>query len=167
VDKLPGWAKEEPVETPLRSIRIFLASSAELREDRDAFDLYFRQQNDQLRKRGLYLEIKRWENFLDAMSETRLQDEYNRAIRSCDIFACLFFTKTGKFTNEEFDIAHRQFKESGKPRIYTYFKNSELKTGSLRKEDLLSLFEFKSKLDGLGHFHTQYDKHRTPQAPFS
>jgi internalin A len=91
------------------------------------------------------------------MSETRLQDEYNRAIRSCDIFACLFFTKTGKFTNEEFDIAHRQFKESGKPRIYTYFKNSELKTGSLRKEELLSSFEFKSKLDGLGHFHTQYD----------
>ena len=125
MDKLPGWANEAPPATPDRTIRIFLASSAELREDRDAFDLYFRQQNDQLRKEGFYLEIVRWENFLDAMSETRLQDEYNKAIRACDVFVCLFFTKTGKFTEEEFDVAHRQFKESGKPRIYTFFKNAD------------------------------------------
>jgi internalin A len=49
VDKLPGWANEEQRTTSLAPMRIFLASSAELREDRDAFDLYFRQQNDQLR----------------------------------------------------------------------------------------------------------------------
>src|SRR5262249_28588646 len=103
VDKLPGWANEEQRATPRSLMRIFLASSAELREDRDAFDLYFRQQNDQLRKKGGYLEIVRWESFLDAMSDTRLQDEYNKAIRDCDIFVCLFFTKTGKFTEEEFD----------------------------------------------------------------
>ena len=81
VEKLPGWARDDKPATPLRTIRIFLASSSELREDRDEFDLYFRQQNDQLRKQGLYLEIVRWENFLDAMSETRLQDEYNKAVR--------------------------------------------------------------------------------------
>ena len=48
----------------VRTVRIFLASSSELREDRDAFDLYFRQLNDELRREGLYLEIVRWENFL-------------------------------------------------------------------------------------------------------
>ena len=53
----------------------------------------------------------RWENFLDAMSETRLQNEYNKAVRDCDVFVSLFFTKTGKFTEEEFDVAHQQFKE--------------------------------------------------------
>ena len=157
VDKLPGWASEAQPATPVRTIRIFLASSAELREDRDAFDLYFRQQNDQLRKEGFYLEIVRWENFLDAMSETRLQDEYNKAIRDCDIFVCLFFTKTGKFTEEEFDVAHRRFKESGKPRIYTFFKNADIKTGSLREEDFISLLAFKKKLKDLGHFYTSYD----------
>ena len=146
VDKLPGWAKEEKPATSRRTIRIFLASSAELREDRDAFDLYFRQQNDQLRKEGIYLKIVRWENFLDAMSDTRLQDEYNKAIRACDIFVCLFFTKTGKFTEEEFDTAHRQFKDSGKPRIYTFFKNADIKTGSAREEDLNSLWAFQKKL---------------------
>src|SRR5262249_28822494 len=156
VDKLPGWANEEQRATPLRPIRIFLASSAELREDRDAFDLYLRQQNDQLRKKGFYLEIVRWENFLDAMSDTRLQDEYNKAIRACDIFVCLFFTKTGKFTEEEFDIAYRQFINSGRPRIYTYFKNAAIKTGDAREEDLTSLWAFKKKLSKLGHFHTVY-----------
>jgi hypothetical protein len=156
-DKLPGWAHEEQRETSLAPMRIFLASSAELREDRDAFDLYFRQQNDQLRKKGVYLEIVRWENFLDTMSETRLQDEYNKAIRACDIFVCLFFTKTGKFTEEEFDIAHHQFKDSGRPRIYTFFKNAEIKTGDARKEALKSLWAFQDKLSKLGHFHTNYD----------
>jgi internalin A len=157
VDKLPGWANEEQRTTSLRTIRIFLASSAELREDRDAFDLYFRQLNDQLRKMGFYLEIVRWENFLDAMSDTRLQDEYNKAIRACDIFVCLFFTKTGKFTEEEFDIAHHQFIDSRKPRIYTFFKNADIKTGDAREEDLTSLWAFKKKLSKLGHFHTGYD----------
>ena len=164
MDKLPGWANEAPSATsqaPIaaspREIRIFLASSSELREDRDEFELYFRQQNDQHLKEGFYLRIVRWENFLDAMSETRLQDEYNKAICDCDIFVCLFFTKTGKFTEEEFDVAHRRFKDSGKPRIYTFFKNAEIKTGSARKDDLTSLWNFQAKLDSLGHFRTGYD----------
>jgi hypothetical protein len=153
----PPMAQPTSQATQHRTIRIFLASSAELREDRDAFELYFRQQNDQFRRKGLYLEINRWENFLDAMSETRLQDEYNEAVRDCDIFVSLFLTKTGKFTEEEFDTAHRQFKEHGRPRIYTFFKNAEIKIGSARKEDLDSLWTFKKKLERLGHFHTSYD----------
>ncbi|HME32985.1 MAG TPA: COR domain-containing protein [Terriglobales bacterium] len=138
-------------------LRIFLASSSELREDRDEFELYFRQQNDLLRRKGFYLEIVRWENFLDAMSETRLQDEYNKAICDCDIFVSLFFTKAGKFTDEEFDVAYGQFKNSRKPLVYTFFKNADIKTGSARREDLNSLWAFQDKLKELGHFYTGYD----------
>ena len=164
LDKLPRWANESPSATsqaPVaaspRDIRIFLASSAELREDRDKFELYFRQHNDQLRKEGLYLKIVRWENSLDAISETRLQDEYNKAICDCDIFVSLFFTKTGKFTEEEFDVAHRQFKNSGKPRIFTFFKNAGITTGTAREDDLTSLWAFQKKLDKLEHFRTSYN----------
>jgi internalin A len=163
VDRLPGWAKEEPrpkappePEKVERTIKIFLASSSELRADRDEFELYFRQQNDTLRKQGIYLQIVRWENFLDAMSETRLQDEYNKEIRDCDIFVSLFFTKTGKFTVEEFGTAHRQFKETGKPLIYTFFKNAPVEIGTIGKE-IQTLLQFKEKLSGLGHFYTVYD----------
>lgn len=161
LDDLPDWATNRKdrlneISAP-RITRIFLASSSELREDRDAFDLYFRQQNDRFLKKGLYLEIVRWENFLDTVSDTRLQDEYNRAVRECDVFVSLFFTKTGKFSEEEFDTAHSQFKETGRPLIYTYFKNADFKTGSTRKEDLISMLAFQEKLAKLGHFYTSYD----------
>src|SRR5271166_2561947 len=149
--KLPGWA------TGLSEIRIFLGSSSELREDRDEFDRYFREQNDQLGKRGFYLEIVRWENFLDAISETRLQDEYNKSICDCDIFVSLFFTKTGRFTEEEFDVANEQFKKTKKPLIYTFFKNADIKTGAADREHLTSLWDFQDKLKELGHFYTMYD----------
>ncbi|MCP5142179.1 MAG: hypothetical protein H6980_07500 [Gammaproteobacteria bacterium] len=140
-----------------RTVRIFLASSAELRDDRDAFDLYFRQLNDRLRNDGLYLEIVRWENFLDAMSDTRLQDEYNAAIRACDIFVSLFRTKTGKYTAEEFGVAWEQFKATGKPRIYTYFHATQVPTNADNRADLMSLWAFKDQLNELGHFPTEYD----------
>ena len=139
-----------------RTIKIFLASSAELEEDRDAFDLYFRQQNDQWRKQGLYLEIVRWENFLDAMSETRLQDEYNKKVRDCDVFVSLFMTKTGKYTEEEFDVAHQAFKKNGKPLIYTFFKDATVSTSASNRTDLESLWNFQKKLKQLGHFFTRY-----------
>ena len=139
-----------------RTLKIFLASSSELSEERDDFDLHFRQRNDEFRKRGIYLQIVRWENFLDKMSETRLQDEYNKAVRDCDIFVCLFFTKTGKFTEEEFDTAHDQFKRTGRPDIYTFFKETQVSMKDLNLKDLNSLFTFKAKLSELGHYHTTY-----------
>ena len=139
-----------------KTVSIFLASSEELRDDRDAFDLYFRQQNDSLRKKGVYLEIIRWENFLDAMSETRLQDEYNKKVRDCDIFVSLFMTKTGAYTEEEFDVAYDTFKQNGKPLIYTYFKDAAISTTEANRNDLQSLWTFQDKLKAKGHFWTEY-----------
>lgn len=144
-------------QTALRKLHIFLASSSELRADRDEFDRYIREQNDWLLDQGFYLTFVRWENFLDAMSDTRLQDDYNEKVRECDVFVSLFFTKTGKFTEEEFDVAHEQFTKIRRPLIYTFFKNAEIKIGSAPKEDLRSLWDFQEKLGKLGHFYTQYN----------
>ena len=141
----------------LRTVRIFLASSAELKDDRDAFELYCRGQNDRLLREGLYLEITRWENFLDAMSETRLQDEYNGEALACDIFVSLFRTKTGKFTEEEFDAAYQAFQSNGKPLIYTYFKGFQISSDNINLDDLESLKAFKEKLSRLGHHPTAYE----------
>ncbi len=176
LDNLPTWAGAKPADAEAekqsaaafetekkqprraeKTVKIFLASSSELRDDRDDFDLYFRQQNDRLRKEGLYLQIVRWENFLDVMSETRLQNEYNREIRACDIFVSLFMTKTGKYTEEEFDVAHQIFKETEKPLIYTFFKKASVSTSSSHRDDLMSLWAFQEKLKGLGHFQTEYN----------
>ncbi len=82
------------------------------------------------------------------MSKTRLQDEYNQVIRTCDLFVGLFFTKVGKYTEEEFDTAWKNFQENDKPLIFTYFKKSDNKQESLVK--------FWNKLRNLGHFPTVY-----------
>ena len=154
--KQPDWSEPNDWER-LTTIRIFLASSSELREDRDAFELYMRHRNDELRKQAVYLQIVRWENFLDAMSDTRLQDEYNKAVQECDVFVALFFTKAGKFTDEEFEVAWGQFKASGKPRVFTYFKTPTLTATLDREEDLKSLWAIQKKIKNLGHYQSNYD----------
>lgn len=139
----------------MNTIRIFIASSSELKEDRDQFRMFISQENDRLHTKGIYLETVQWENFLDAISSTRLQDEYNNAIRECDIVLCLFFTKVGKYTAEEFDTAYQVFKDKGKPKIWTYFKNAQINTGSITGE-INTLLAFKEKIGNLGHFYTEY-----------
>ena len=161
MSRKPIWELDEDLsqssDLRAKTIRVFLASSEELRNDRDAFELYLRQQNDRLRSQGLYLQVIRWENFLDAMSETRLQDEYNAEVERCDIFGSLFMTKTGEFTEEEFDLAHRVFKETGKPLIYYLLKDAQVSLHSIRDSDFQSLRAFQKKLRDLGHFQTNYN----------
>lgn len=140
----------------LKTITIFLASSSELKDDREDFRIFISKQNDRLHKLGIYLQIIQWEFFLDAISDTRLQDQYNKAIEQCDIVLCLFFTKVGKYTSEEFDTAYQKFKATGKPKIWTYFKDAPYNTGSITKE-ISTLIAFKEKISELGHFSTKYE----------
>ncbi|MBA2591670.1 MAG: toll/interleukin-1 receptor domain-containing protein [Pseudomonadota bacterium] len=138
------------------SKRIFLASSSELKEDRKEFEIFINRKNKDWVAQGVFLELIVWEDFLDAVAKTRLQDEYNKAIRECDIFVMLFCTKVGQYTEEEFETAFGQFKATNKPFIFTYFKDAEISTGSADRKDLMSLWAFQEKLDGLGHFYTVY-----------
>ena len=86
----------------LRIIKIFLASSSELQGDREQFEIFINRKNKEYIKQSIFLELVIWEDFLDAMSATRLQDEYNKAITDCDVFVSLFKTKVGRYTEEEF-----------------------------------------------------------------
>jgi hypothetical protein len=136
--------------------QLFLASSSELKEDRKEFEIFINRKNKDWFDKGVFLELVVWEDFLDAVSQTRLQEEYNREIRGCDLFVMLFFTKVGKYTAEEFETAFGQFKATRKPFIFTYFKTAQIDLGAANEEDLASLFAFKKKLDSLGHFYTTY-----------
>src|SRR5438093_1561850 len=136
--------------------KLFLASSSELEEDRKEFEILINRKNKDWVDRGAFLELVVWEDFLDALSKTRLQDEYNKAIRGCDVFVMLFWTKVGKYTEEEFETAFGQFKATNKPVIYTYFKDAEISTATLNQDDLKSLWTFQKKLKELGHFQTVY-----------
>jgi formylglycine-generating enzyme required for sulfatase activity len=137
--------------------KLFLASSEELAEDRSQFEIFINRKNKDWVRRGVFLEIVVWEDFLDAVSQTRLQDEYNKAVRESDIFVMLFCSKVGRYTEEEFEAAFGQFKVTDKPRIFTYFKKEQISIDSVDLADLTSLRDFQEKLKALGHYQTAYE----------
>jgi hypothetical protein len=137
-------------------IKIFLASSSELEQDRREFEIQINRKNKLWNNRGVFLDLQMWEDFLDAVSRTRSQDEYNRAIKECDIFIMLAGTKIGKYTAEEFETAFAQFKATNKPLIYTYIKDVEISSVHANKDDLKTLWAFQEKLETLEHFWTPY-----------
>jgi len=135
------------------TIKVFLASSSELKDDRTAFEIFINRKNKEWVTRGVFLELVLWEDFLDVLSKTRLQDEYNKAIRGCDIFVMLFWSKVGPYTEEEFETAVGQFKAKEKPFIFVYFKDMPKGDDAGRR----SLEAFQNKLIALGHYKTDYD----------
>lgn len=135
--------------------RIFLASSSELEADRRAFEVTIARLNQRWKDRGFFFEVVVWENFIDALSKDGLQQEYNRAVRTSDLFVMLFFTKVGRYTDEEFQTAFGAFSEHGRPRIYTYFRNDVVKVGDL-DDGIRSLLDFKIRLRELKHYVTHY-----------
>jgi hypothetical protein len=140
----------------METTRIFIASSSELSQDRKDFHEFLAIENDRLHKKGVYLELDQWEHFLDAVSPTRLQDEYNKRVKNAHILICLFYTKAGKYTIEEFDIALNQFKETGTPLIYTYFKSGAPEPDP-NDQSAKDLIDFKKRLSDIGHFYTVYN----------
>jgi hypothetical protein len=79
-----------------QTVKIFLASSAELKDDREQFEQFIGRKNKTLHPNGRFFDLVIWEDFIDALSKTRLQEEYNKAVRGCDIFVMLFATKNAQ-----------------------------------------------------------------------
>ncbi|MEA5462412.1 hypothetical protein [Leptothoe sp. PORK10 BA2] len=136
----------------MQKVRLFLASSSELKEDREQFEIFIYRKCKAWFDRGIFLHLDIWEDFLDAMSAEGLQSEYNQAIQGCDIFVLLALNKVGKYTAEEFEKAFGTFSETRKPFIFTYFKPSETRD----RDELKSLWAFEDKLKELKHYKTEY-----------
>ncbi|AFY39833.1 hypothetical protein Lepto7376_3653 [[Leptolyngbya] sp. PCC 7376] len=137
----------------MQKIKIFLASSSELRSDREQFEIFIYRECKKRFDDGIFLHLDIWEDFLDAMSATGLQSEYNKAIQDCDIFVLLAWNKVGKYTAEEFEKAFGSFTENKKPFIFTYVKPST----SRDRDELKSLWAFEDKLNELKHYKTPYE----------
>ncbi|MEM6700740.1 MAG: hypothetical protein AAF599_20210, partial [Bacteroidota bacterium] len=141
----------------MKKIKIFLASSAELKAEREQFELQIYRKCKQWFDRGIFLHLDVWEDLSARMSGTRLQDEYNQVIKQVDLFVLLAHTKVGIYTSEEFEQAFGQFQSTQKPFIYTYFKQSDIPADRANRKQLQSLWAFQDKLDELGHFYSSYN----------
>ena len=107
----------------MKTIKIFLASSEELEDDRNAFGNLVRKLNKSYEKRGIRLELFEWEDYDAAYNDRRKQDEYNDNVRASDMFLAVFHRVAGKFTIEEFDVATEEFRKKGLPKSYVYCKD--------------------------------------------
>ena len=85
----------------MKKIKIFFASSEELKNDRDAFGNLVRRLNKTYEKRGITLDLFEWEDYDAAFNDKRKQEEYNEEVRKSDMFLAVFHRNAGRFTIEE------------------------------------------------------------------
>ena len=106
-------------------IKIFLASSSELKDEREALAGCVLRLNRWLVDRGEAERVERsmWEYLDSSMGIERKQDEYNRELRNCDAVMALFWRKFGEYTEEEFLTALAERRRGGRVRrVEVWFK---------------------------------------------
>jgi len=133
----------------MKKIKIFLASSNELKDERVKFEIEIYRKSKTWSDKDVSLHLDIWEDLTARMSATRSQDEYNIKVKEADLFVLLAYSKVGIFTAEEFETAFGTFQSKQKPFVFTYFKDITSGADS-------SLQEFKNKLENLGHFYSPY-----------
>ena len=137
----------------MKTIKIFLASSEELKEERlEMTDLVSRL-NQTFKGRGIQLELKRWEYLDSSMGDQRKQDEYNNVLRECDICLVLFWRRFGSYTGEELDVAYQCNKNKHKPeKIYVFFKNPDDEDVTTELKEFIKSYESRYG----GHFFNKF-----------
>ena len=134
----------------MKKITLFLASSAELKPEREQFEIMIYRKCKAWFGRGIFLHLDIWEDLSARMSATGSQSEYNEYVRGADLFVLLAHSKVGMYTGEEFETAFGQFQTTRKPFIFTYFK------APAGKATEPSLAEFQQKLKDLKHFYSAF-----------
>ena len=137
----------------MKNITVFLASSDELKNDRNSFHSLVASLDEIFEPRGYRIRCRRWEDFSAFCTGSRTQDDYNRIVRSSDICICMFHRKAGEYTIEEFNQALDEYvKSQSHPKTFVYIR--ALIEGEMEDE---ALKRFKEDLfDRVGHYWCNY-----------
>jgi formylglycine-generating enzyme required for sulfatase activity len=125
----------------MRTIKIFVASSSELPEEREKTFLEVidvGKVNDHLK-----LVPVKWEtdNLSGSHEKQRFQDEINYELDNCNIVLVLFYSKIGKFTLEEYHRARAKNKK-----VFLYFKKGFSPNNTTECNHYCELLDFKEKV---------------------
>ncbi|OUO98865.1 tetratricopeptide repeat protein [Barnesiella sp. An22] len=123
----------------MRTLKVFIASSEELRLERLEFADMIQHLNRILKPRGI--EIEPIDN----------HEEYNRELKNCELCLVLYWTRFGDYTKSEFDTAYSELCAGRNPqKLYVYFKDADEITPELRA--------FKESFDTqYGHFFCRFE----------
>ena len=137
----------------MKNITVFLASSDELKNDRNSFHSLVASLDEIFESRGYRIRCRRWEDFSAFCTGSRTQDDYNRIVRASDICICMFHRKAGEYTIEEFNQALDEYvKNQSHPKTFVYIR--ALIEGEMEDE---ALKRFKEDLfDRVGHYWCNY-----------
>ena len=138
------------------AIRLFVSSTSELASDRSELEVLISRETEVLIKKGLFLELIVWEDFVESMSQARLEEAYNDMIAQSDIFVMLLSKHAGKYVLEEFEQALAAQLSTGKPFIFTYLKDTAVDATNTDSTALGDFASFRERLDRLGHFYVFY-----------
>lgn len=143
-----------------KTIKIFVASSEELKEERRMLAELANSLNTKLEKLGIHVIMEEWENLDASMGFKHKQEEYNDKLRECDMCLVLYWTKFGMYTEMELETAVQQMNAGKNPhKIYVYFKNSDSITPELK--------EFRDSFPTkYGHFYSSFANSDTLKAHF-
>ncbi len=141
----------------MKIYKIFIASSVELKAERELLERLIGKKNKELLKKKVQLVCDIWEDMDDSASPTRKQDDYNESLKEASVVMVLFWTKMGKFTDEEFNTAYELSKNNKRvPRVYLYKKTARAPS-NVSSEDQRSLEKFEKKLNDLVQFPTLFE----------
>ena len=137
----------------MKNITVFLASSDELKNDRNSFHSLVASLDEIFEPRGYRIRCRRWEDFSAFCTGSRTQDDFNRIVRASDICICMFHRKAGEYTIEEFNQALDEYvKSQSHPKTFVYIR--ALIEGEMEDE---ALKRFKEDLfDRVGHYWCNY-----------
>ena len=132
----------------MRTLKVFIASSEELRLERLEFADMIQHLNRILKPRGI--EIEPIDN----------HEEYNRELKNCELCLVLYWTRFGDYTKSEFDTAYSELCAGRNPqKLYVYFKDADEITPELRA--------FKESFDTqYGHFFCRFENVDTMKLNF-
>lgn len=140
-----------------RRIKIFLASSNELNAERKEIELLIGKENRQLFYQNVFLDLVLWEDLCQSFHGDRIQDHFNEELAECEIVICLFFTKVGRFTKEEFDLAYEGFKADENPRhLYVFFKSGKVDIDDI-DEGILEIGKLKKEIAEAEQIYKSFD----------
>ena len=144
----------------MKTIKVFLASSDELKDERMHVADLFNELNDIFLPRGLYLQLVKWEKLDSSMGPKHKQEEYNEELKTCEMCMVLYWTKLGEYTGEELTTAYSELKEGRNPRkLYVFFKEPGDITPDLQafKESFATEY---------GHFYCKFENVDTMRLHF-
>lgn len=135
----------------MKTIKVFLASSDELKEERTHIGDLFTHLNRIFIPRGTYLELSEWEHLDSSMGYQHKQDEYNKELGTCEMCIVMYWSKFGEYTNQEFSIAYDAVKRGVNPKkLYVFFK--EPCNASAELQTFKDSFE-----KDYGHFYCRFE----------